>query len=152
MDIQKPQPQKKDKKEESDIYKGFILMNGEKKFRTDNCYIKIDDKTFASKLILTPYRVFIIPDFKKRTPNDFSYKNFFPDNFFSLFLHKIDKIVKTSNEKSLDFSLDIIMKDQRTFSLTFKINGVNFFDQLNGLMDGIYIILKKNIQVRELLI
>ena len=30
MDIQKPQPQKKDKKEESDIYKGFILMNGEK--------------------------------------------------------------------------------------------------------------------------
>ena len=25
MDIQKPQPQNKDKKEESDIYKGFIL-------------------------------------------------------------------------------------------------------------------------------
>jgi hypothetical protein len=25
MDIQKPQPQKKGKKEESDIYKGFIL-------------------------------------------------------------------------------------------------------------------------------
>ena len=134
MDIQKPQPQKKDKKEESDVYKGFILMNGEKKFRTDNCYIKIDDKTFASKVILTPYRVFIIPDFKKKNPDDFSYINFFPDNFFSLFLHKIDKTVKTSNEKSLDFSLDIIMKDQRTFSLIFKINGVNFFDQLNGLI------------------
>ena len=127
-------------------------MNGEKKFRTDNCYIKIDDKTFASKVILTPYRVFIIPDFKKKNPDDFSYINFFPDNFFSLFLHKIDKTVKTSNEKSLDFSLDIIMKDQRTFSLIFKINGVNFFDQLNGLMDGIYIILKKNMQSRELLI
>ena len=26
------------------------------------------------------------------------------------------------------------MKDQRTFSLIFKINGVNFFDQLNGLI------------------
>ena len=103
-------------------------MNGEKKYGTDNCYIKIDDKTFASKVILTPYRVFIILDFKNKTPNDFSYINFFPDNFFSLFLHKIDKTVKTSNEKSLDFSLDIIMKDQRTFSLTFKINGVNFFD------------------------
>ena len=31
---QKPQISKKDKKEESDIYKRFILMNGEKKFRT----------------------------------------------------------------------------------------------------------------------
>ena len=30
---EKLQQGKKDKKEESDIYKGFILMNGEKKFR-----------------------------------------------------------------------------------------------------------------------
>ena len=32
-EVQKPQMDKKDKKEEPDIYKGFILMNGEKKFR-----------------------------------------------------------------------------------------------------------------------
>ena len=99
MDIQKPQPQKKDKKEESDVYKGFILMNGEKKFRTDNCYIKIDDKTLASKVILTPYRVFIIPDFKKKNPDDFSYINFFPDNFFLYFYIKLIKLLKLVMKK-----------------------------------------------------
>ena len=66
MGEQKPQIAKKDKKEESDVLKGFILMNGEKKFRTDNCFIKIDENNFPCKVILTPYRVHIIPDFKKR--------------------------------------------------------------------------------------
>jgi len=132
---QKPQITKKDKKEESDIYKGFILMNGEKKFRTDNCFIKIDERNYPCKLILTPFRVFIIPDFKKKNPNEFSYMNYFPDNFFSLFIHKIDKAIRTSGDKSFDFSLDIIMKDQRTFSLIFKNNsGGNFLDQLNGII------------------
>ena len=132
---QKPQISKKDKKEESDIYKGFILMNGEKKFRTDNCFIKIDERNYPCKLILTPFRVFIIPDFKKKNPNEFSYMNYFPDNFFSLFIHKIDKAIRTSGDKSFDFSLDIIMKDQRTFSLIFKNNsGGNFLDQLNGII------------------
>ena len=134
MDDAKPELIKSEKKEESDIYKGFILMNGEKKFRTDNCYIKIDDNIFSCKVILTPFRVFIIPDFKKKNPNDFSYINYFPDNFFSLFIHKIDKVMKTSNDKSFDFMIDIIMKDQRTFSLIFKNNsGGNFLDQLNGI-------------------
>ena len=132
---EKLQQGKKDKKEESDIYKGFILMNGEKKFRADNCFIKIDERNFPCKVILTPFRVFIIPDFKKKNPNEFSYINYFPDNFFSLFIHKIDKAIKTSNEKSFDFVLDIIMKDQRTFSLIFKNNsGGNFLDQLNGII------------------
>ena len=132
---QKPQPIKKDKKEESDIFKGFILMNGEKKFRTDNCFIKIDERNYPCKLILTPFRVFMIPDFKKKNPNEFSYMNYFPDNFFSLFIHKIDKVIRTSNDKSFDFSLDIIMKDQRTFSLIFKNNsGGDFLDQLNGII------------------
>ena len=132
---QKPQQTKKDKKEESDIFKGFILMNGEKKFRTDNCFIKIDERNYPCKLILTPFRVFMIPDFKKKNPNEFSYMNYFPDNFFSLFIHKIDKVIRTSNDKSFDFSLDIIMKDQRTFSLIFKNNsGGDFLDQLNGII------------------
>ena len=135
IDSQKQQHDKKDKKEESDIYKGFILMNGEKKFRTDNCYIKIDDRNFPCKLILTHYRVFIAPDFKKKDPNDFSYMNYFPDNFFSLFIHKIDKAIKTSSDKSFDFIIDIIMKDQRVFNLIFKNNsGGNFLDQLNGII------------------
>ena len=134
-EVQKPQMDKKDKKEEPDIYKGFILMNGEKKFRTDNCFIKIDDKNFPCKLILTHYRVFIIPDFTKKEQNDFSYMNYFPDNFFSLFIHKIDKAIRTSNDKSFDFVIDIIMKDQRTFTLIFKTNsGTNFLYQLNGII------------------
>ena len=133
--INENQKSQQNKKEESDICKGFILMNGEKKFRTDNCFIKIDDKTFSCKVILTPFRVSIIPDFKKKNPNEFSYMNYFPDNFFSLFIHKIDKSIRTSNDKSFEFSMDIIMKDQRTFSLIFKSgSGGNFLDQLNGLL------------------
>ena len=129
------QKSQQNKKDDSDICKGFILMNGEKKFRTDNCFIKIDDKTFSCKVILTPFRVSIIPDFKKKNPNEFSYMNYFPDNFFSLFIHKIDKTIRTSNDKSFEFSMDIIMKDQRTFSLIFKSgSGGNFLDQLNGLL------------------
>ena len=128
---QKSQQNKKDE----DICKGFVLMNGEKKFRTDNCFIKLDDKTFSCKVFLTPFRVFIIPDFKKKNPNEFSYMNYFPENFFSLFIHKIDKSIRTSNDKSFEFSMDIIMKDQRTFSLIFKSgSGGNFLDQLNGLL------------------
>ena len=132
---QKQQSDKKIQKEDSDIARGFILMNGEKKFRTDNCFIKIDDKVFPCRVILTHFRVFIMPDFKKKNPNEFSYMNYFPDNFFNLFIHKIDKVVRTSNEKSFDYSLDIIMKDQRVFGLIFKNNsGVNFRDQLNGIL------------------
>ena len=131
----KPQTIKKDKKEESDVLKGFILLNGEKKFRTDNCYIKIEENTFLCKVILTPYRVYIIPDFKKKNNEDISFMNYFPDNYFSLFNHKIDKAIKTSNDKSFDFTLDIIMKDQRVFNLIFKNNsGGAFLDQLNGLL------------------
>ncbi len=132
---QKQQSDKKIQKEDSDIARGFILMNGEKKFRTDNCFIKIDDNVFPCRVILTHFRVFIMPDFKKKNPNEFSYMNYFPDNFFNLFIHKIDKVVRTSNEKSFDYSLDIIMKDQRVFGLIFKNNsGVNFRDQLNGIL------------------
>ena len=135
IEAQIPNPLNKDKKEDSDIYKGFILMNGEKKFRTDNCYIKIDDNNYSCKVILTPFRVFIIPDFKKKKPNDFSYMNYFPDNFFSLLIHKIDKAIKISNEKSFDFLVDIIMKDQRSFSLIFKNDsGADFLYQLNGFI------------------
>ena len=132
---QKQQSDKKIQKEDSDIARGFILMNGEKKFRTDNCFIKIDDKVFPCRVILTHFRVFIMPDFKKKNPNEYSYMNYFPDNFFNLFIHKIDKVVRTSGEKSFDYSLDIIMKDQRVFSLIFKNNsGANFRDQLNGIL------------------
>ena len=135
LNTQKQQSDKKIQKDDSDIARGFILMNGEKKFRTDNCFIKIDDKVFPCRVILTHFRVFIMPDFKKKNPNEFSYMNYFPDNFFNLFIHKIDKVVRTSNEKSFDYSLDIIMKDQRVFGLIFKNNsGVNFRDQLNGIL------------------
>ena len=135
LNAQKQQSDKKIQKEDSDIARGFILMNGEKKFRTDNCFIKIDDKIFPCRVILTHFRVFIMPDFKKKNPNEFSYMNYFPDNFFNLLIHKIDKVVRTSGEKSFDYSLDIIMKDQRVFSLIFKNNsGVNFRDQLNGIL------------------
>ena len=66
-------------------------MNGEKKFRTDNCFIKIDERNYPCKLILTPFRVFIIPDFKKKNPNEFSYMNYFQIIFF---LYLFIKLIK----------------------------------------------------------
>ena len=121
--------------EESEFMKGFTLINGEKVLHSDKCNIKIDKELIPCKALLTNYRVYILPDFKKKPIGEFSYNNYFPENFFSLLIHKIDKAVKTSNEKSFSFSMEIQMKDQRALSLVFKNNlGESFLDRLNGVL------------------
>ena len=131
---QQQQKTSKQKVEESEFMKGFTLINGEKTIHSDKCNIKIDKQLITCKVLMTNYRVYILPDFKKKI-GEFSYLNYFPENFFSLLIHKIDKVIKTSNEKSFVFSIQIIMKDQRMIDLVFKNNlGESFLDRLNGLL------------------
>ena len=128
------QKKTKQKVEESEFMKGFTLINGEKTIHSDKCNIKIDKELIACKVLMTNYRVYILPDFIKKI-GEFCYQNYFPENFFSLLIHKIDKVVKTSNEKSFVFSIQIVMKDQRAIDLVFKNNlGESFLDRLNGLL------------------
>ena len=123
-------PQKnKQKVEDSDFMKGFNLINGEKVIHNDKCHIQIGKELISCKALITYYRVYILPEFKNK------YNNYFPENFFSLLIHKIEKAIKTSNEKSFVFSMEIQMKDQRFLTLVFKNNnGDSFLDRLNGVL------------------
>ena len=136
-----PQPQtqqaNKQKVEDTDFMKDFILINGEKPIHHDKCSIILDRDIIPCKALLSYYRVYIIPDFKKKAAGkEFSYSNYFPENFFSLLIHKMDKALKTSNEKSFEFTMEIQMKDQRIINLVFKNNhsGESFLDRLNGIL------------------
>ena len=69
---QQPQPQQKASKqkvEESEFMKGFTLINGEKTIHSDKCNIKIDKQLITCKVLMTNYRVYILPDFKKKLGN-----------------------------------------------------------------------------------
>ena len=128
------QQKNKMKAEDSEFMKGFNLINGEKKIHSDKCNIKIDKELIPCKALITNYRVYLLPDFKKKI-GEFSYYNYFPEKFFSLLIHKMNKVVKTSTEKSFIFSIEIHMKDQRVINIVFKNNsGESFLDRLNGLL------------------
>ena len=124
--VSKPtQPQKKTKQDAKSEYKDLSKLN----------HIKIDKELIPCKVLITNYRVYILPEFSKKPLREFSYNNYFPENFFSLLIHKIDKAVKTSNEKSFVFNMEVHMKDERIITLVFKgNNGDSFLERLNGLL------------------
>ena len=134
LGVSQPPQKNKQKAEDADFMKGFNLINGEKIIHSDKCNIKIDKELISCRALITNYRVYILPDFKKKI-GEFSYYNYFPENFFSLLIHKIDKAVKTSNEKSFVFTMEIYMNDKRIINIVFKNNaGDSFLDRLNGLL------------------
>ena len=45
--------------------KRFTLIDGEKLFHNDKCNIKIDKKLIPCKVLITNYRVYILPDLKR---------------------------------------------------------------------------------------
>ena len=79
-----PQAQKKTKQqiEESEFMKGFTLINGEKTIHSDKCNVKLDKELIPCKVLMTNYRVYILPDFKKKLIGELSYNNYFPQDFF----------------------------------------------------------------------
>ena len=103
---------------EKEFMQGFNLINGEKSVEWERCAIKLEKGAFPCRALLTGYRVYIIPNF------DQSYSNFFPEGYFSLPLHKIEKTNRIPKPQTFEFFFEIIMKDARVFSLIFKA-GIN---------------------------
>ena len=58
--------------------KDFKLIYNETRIDWDNCIIKIDENDFPCKLIITSFRLYLIPNFESKK----EYMNFFPNDFF----------------------------------------------------------------------
>ena len=116
---------------DKDFMQGFNLLNGEKPVEWERCSIKLEKGAYPCRALLTGYRVYIIPDL------DQSYNNYFPEGYFSLPIHKMDKTNRIQKPQTFEFFFEIVMYDARVFSLIFK-TGVNenFPFILNGLISA----------------
>ena len=131
---QQPQPQSpppKGKTPDKEFMQGYNLIHGEKVIEWERCSIKLDRGAYPCRALITNYRVYIIPEL------DQSYANYFPDGYFSLPIHKIEKTNRIQKPQTFEFFLEIIMYDARVFPLIFKsaINE-NFPHVLNGLLSS----------------
>ena len=108
---------------DKDFLKGFELINGEKTINWSRCMIKLEKGPYPCKVLLTEYRLYIIPELDK------SYSNYFPKNYFSLLIHKIKKINRIQKPQTFEFILEITMNDERNILLVFK-EGINFIEDL----------------------
>ena len=108
---------------DKDFLKGFELINGEKTINWSRCMIKLEKGPYPCKVLLTEYRLYIIPELDK------SYSNYFPKNYFSLLIHKIKKINRIQKPQTFEFILEITMNDERNILLVFK-DGINFIEDL----------------------
>ena len=108
---------------DKDFLKGFELINGEKTINWSRCMIKLEKGPYPCKVLLTEYRLYIIPELDK------SYSNYFPKNYFSLLIHKIKKINRIQKPQTFEFILEITMYDERNILLVFK-DGINFIEDL----------------------
>jgi hypothetical protein len=66
LGVSQPPQKNKQKAEGADFMKGFNLINGEKIIHSDKCNIKIDKELISCRALITNYRVYILPDFKKK--------------------------------------------------------------------------------------
>ena len=131
---QQPQPQSqppKGKTPDKEFMQGYNLIHGEKVIEWERCSIKLDRGAYPCRALITNYRVYIIPEL------DQAYANYFPDGYFSLPIHKIEKTNRIQKPQTFEFFLEIIMYDARVFPLIFKsaINE-NFPHVLNGLLSS----------------
>ena len=116
---------------DKDFMVGFNLINGEKPVEWERCSIKLEKGAYPCRALLTGFRVYIIPNL------DQSYNNFFPEGYFSLPIHKIEKTIRTPKPQTFEFIFDIIMNDARVFSLIFKTGiNENFPHILTGLLSA----------------
>ena len=131
---QQPQPQSqppKGKAPDKEFMQGYNLIHGEKVIEWERCSIKLDRGAYSCRALITNYRVYIIPDL------DQAYSNYFPDGYFSLPIHKIEKTNRIQKPQTFEFFLEIIMYDARVFPLIFKSSiNENFPHVLNGLLSS----------------
>ena len=103
---------------DQNFLKDFKLIYNETRIDWDNCIIKIDDIEFQCKLLVTAFRLYLIPNFIGKK----EYINLFPNDYFSLPIHQMDSIEKILDKfKSFQYTLQITMKDQRIFQLIFNL-------------------------------
>ena len=114
--------------------KDFKLIYNETRIDWDNCIIKIDENDFPCKLIITSFRLYLIPNFESKK----EYMNFFPNDFFSLPLHQIETVEKILDKfKSFQYTIQVTMKDQRVFELIFNLGqNESFLGILNNLVSN----------------
>ena len=122
-------PQIKSNIPDKDFMKGFNFINGERLVEWDKCSIKLEKGIFPCKALLTQYRVSLIPELNQ------IYNNYFPEGYFSLPIHKIEKTNRIQKPQTFEFFYEIIMYDARVFTLLFKTGiNENFPHILNGLL------------------
>ena len=121
-------PQAKGNTPDKDFIQGFNFINGEKPVEWERCLLKLEKGAYPCKVLLTGYRINIIPNL------DQSYNNHFPEGYFSLPIHKIEKTNRIPKPETFEFFYEIIMNDARIFPLIFK-TGINetFSHMLNNL-------------------
>ena len=126
-----PTSQIKGSTPDKDFMQGFNLINGERPVEWEKCFIKLEKGPYACRALLTNYRVYIIPNL------DQTYSNHFPEGYFSLPIHKIEKTNRVQKPQTFEFFFEIIMYDARVFSLIFKTGiNENFPHILNGLISA----------------
>ena len=118
---------------DKEFMKGFNLIHGEKYINWTRCLLKLEKGPYPCRVLLTEYRLYIIPLL------DNFYLNFFPEGYFSLLLHKIKKVNKIQKPQTLEYFLEIIMNDERIILLIFKtgINGEDLPHNLNNLLSNL---------------
>ena len=121
------QPLKSNTKNEKEFMQGFNLLYGEKAIEYEYCKIQIGIKIYNCKAMVTNFRVYIIPEL------DAELANFYPDGYFSLPIHKIEKMNRIP--QNFEFILEIVMNDARIISLILKtVNDENFPHVLSALL------------------
>ena len=113
----------KNSEPDKEFLSGFELIHGEKSINWSRCLLKLEKGPYPCRVLLTEYRVYIIPELDK------SYSNYFPKGYFSLPIHKIKKINKLQKPQTFEFFLEITMNDERTILLVFK-EGINIIEDL----------------------
>ena len=108
---------------DKDFLKGFELINGEKTINWARCMLKLENGPYPCKVLLTEYRLYIIPELDKY------YSSYFPKNYFSLLIHKIKKINRIQKPQTFEFILEITMNDERNILLIFK-EEINYTEDL----------------------
>ena len=113
----------KNSEPDKEFLSGFDLIHGEKTINWSRCMIKLEKGPYPCKVLLTEYRLYIIPDLDK------NYLNYFPKGYFSLLIHQIRKVNRIQKPQTFEFFLEITMIDERTIFLVFK-EGYNIIEDL----------------------
>ena len=133
---------RRESKPDDDFMNGFKLIEGENPVEWERCIIKLDDKEFNCRALITAYRLYLIPHFSSNnlitSLNSMTYESLFPPDFFSLPIHKIlscEKSIEKTN--TFQYSIVIYSKDGRSFELILRIGQSEaFFFCLSGLIQA----------------